>query len=142
MSSRFDIIAVRNCDHKLCVIELKKGVGALGGTAGIQAHAESFVNSIGCNEDTQKDFVEEMKGLIQLKKMMGLISDEVYIDEMLSVEFLYAYQFKVDDKSPISEKEQKDTFLKYLNNGEMNGVNYASGRRVLWLKENCFTLMD
>ena len=51
---RFDIIAIRNCDHKLCVIELKKGVKALSDPSGVQEHAESFANTIGYNKETKQ----------------------------------------------------------------------------------------
>lgn len=43
---RFDIVAVRNCNHQLCVIELKKGINAIYGRSGIGDHADSFEGSI------------------------------------------------------------------------------------------------
>jgi hypothetical protein len=56
-SPRFDIVAIRNSDHRLCVIELKKGTKALKDPSGVQEHAESFVHTIGFDKKTKNAFL-------------------------------------------------------------------------------------
>ena len=139
---RFDIVAVRNINHQLCVIELKKGVNALSGTSGIQEHAESFANTIGHDAGCQTAFINEMKGIIDLKKTMGLIPDDLFIDEKYPVEFLFAYQFIATDQTHATFDQQKQLFAHYQNETNIHGVNYAKNKRVIWLDDKCFSLMD
>jgi len=124
-SPRFDIIAVRNKDHQLCVIELKSGTGALYGKSGIGDHADSFEGTIG---RSPKAFVEEMKGVVEDKKELGLLDEKFYMKDD-KPEFLYAYAFTTDDEKGKAEernafeKEQKaqkctDYSVIYLNKGD------------------------
>ena len=80
-SPRFDIIAVRNSDHRLCVIELKNGLDALVGKSGIGDHADSFEGSIGKNLLAEFTFTNEMEKVVSDKKRLKLLSDDFYIDE-------------------------------------------------------------
>ena len=91
-SPRFDIVAIRNSDHRLCVIELKKGTKALKDPSGVQEHAESFVHTIGFDKKTKNAFLSEMNDVLQMKKKLKLIDEIVFIDTTLEPEFLYAYQ--------------------------------------------------
>ena len=88
---RFDIIAVRNKDHCLCVIELKKGSQALPSKSGIQEHAESFSNTIGYSEQTKKAFLEEMMEVLRQKKEDLKIINNIWINKELEPEFIFAY---------------------------------------------------
>ena len=103
-SPRFDIIAVRNRDHKLCVIELKKGVDAITGNSGVGDHADSFEGSIGRNPEA---FVEEMKGVVEDKKKMHLLKDDFHVGDG-APEFLYAYSFSTEDKTCEREEFEKE----------------------------------
>lgn len=103
-SPRFDIIAVRNRDHKLCVIELKKGVDAIKGKSGVGDHADSFEGSIDRNP---KAFVEEMKGVVEDKKKMHLLKDDFHVGDD-EPEFLYAYSFSTEDKTCEREEFEKE----------------------------------
>ena len=100
---RFDIIAV-NKSGKLCVIELKKGSGALGSTSGLKEHHECYKHSIGRNH---KPFMDEMKNLLRQKQSFGLVDKRL---EILSnePEFIFAYSYATDD----TQKEDA-TFKKH-----------------------------
>ncbi len=143
-SPRFDIIAIRNCDHRLCIIELKKGTGALADKSGVQEHAESYHNTVGLNEKTQKDFLNEMQNIVVIKQSLGLLPEDVYIDLNLSLEYLFAYQYSSKDELHPSKENQMNTFLHYQNKTtyKLDKVNHAEGMKVLWLEENDFTLRD
>lgn len=138
---RFDIIAIRNCDHKLCIIELKKGVKALNDPSGVQEHAESFANTIGYNKETKIAFVDEMNNvLMQKRDVLNLIDKRITIDTSLEPEFMFAYQFDSKDKSHPTLDSQKRVFKYYQNKNYVDGVNYACNKRVLWLNGSDYTL--
>lgn len=138
---RFDIIAIRNCDHKLCVIELKKGVKALSDPSGVQEHAESFANTIGYNKETKQTFVDEMNNVLKQKRDdLYLLDKRITIDTSLEPEFMYAYQFDSTDKSHPTFESQKKVFKHYQDKKYIDGVNYAYNKRILWLNEGDYTL--
>ena len=141
-SPRFDIIAIRNRDNRLCIIELKKGTGALSNNSGVQEHAESYHNTVGLNDDTQKAFLEEMQGVVTIKQSLHLLPKDVFIDQSLAPEYLFAYQYSSSDKN--TWESQQNTFLYYQNGTlyKLDKVNHAKGMKVLWLEENDFTLKD
>lgn len=133
-SPRFDIIAVRNIDHRLCVIELKNGLDALTGKSGIGDHADSFEGSIGKNPLAEFAFTKEMKKLVSDKKHLELLSDDFYIDEKLPIEFIYAYAFNSKDEN--GKEAERKSFI-----GEQEKVccmNY----KVIYLNKGDFTLSD
>lgn len=137
---RFDIIAIRNSDHKVCVIELKKGVKALKDPSGVQEHAESFANTIGYNDETMRAFVDEMNNvLMQKRDILNLIGKNITIDTSLKPEFMFAYQFDSTDNSHPTFESQINVF-KYYQNKKYDGVNYACDKRVIWLNEGDYTL--
>lgn len=138
---RFDIIAIRNCDHRLCVIELKKGVKALNDPSGVQEHAESFANTIGYNKESKIAFIDEMNNvLMQKRDDLGLIDKRICIETSLEPVFMFAYQFDSTDKSHPTLDSQKRVFKYYQNKMYVDGVNYAYDKRVLWLNEGDYTL--
>ena len=140
---RFDIIAIRNIDHKLCVIELKKGVKALKDPSGVQEHAESFANTIGYNKETKIAFVDEMNNvLMQKRDDLNLLDKRITIDTSLEPEFMFAYQFDSTDKSHPTLDSQKRVFKYYQDKKYVDGVNYAYDKRVLWLNEGDYTLKE
>jgi len=95
---RFDIIAVDG-NGQLCVIELKKGEGALKGTSGLKEHWYCYDLSVGINH---KPFVEEMKMILQQKQEYDLIDDKVKITKAIP-KFMFAYAF--DKKTSIISQE-------------------------------------
>ena len=103
---RFDIIAV-NKQGKLCVIELKKGMGALKNTSGLKEHWDCYQQSIGLNH---QPFINEMKKLLEQKQVFNLINKQVKIEWPIP-EFMFAYSY--DDKTSI--KEQYEKFLDEYN---------------------------
>lgn len=133
-SPRFDIIAVRNSDHRLCVIELKNGLDALVGKSGIGDHADSFEGSIGKNPLAEFTFTNEMKKVVSDKKRFKLLSDDFYIDEKLPIEFIYAYAFKSEDEN--GKKAERDSFLREQEKACC--MNY----KVIYLNKGDFTLSD
>lgn len=133
-SPRFDIIAVRNSDRRLCVIELKNGLDALVGKSGIGDHADSFEGSIGKNPLAEFTFTNEMKKVVSDKKRLKLLSDDFYIDEKLPIEFIYAYAFKSEDEN--GKKAERDSFLREQKKACC--MNY----KVIYLNKGDFTLSD
>ena len=88
---RFDIIAV-DTNGQLYVIELKTGLGAIGGTSGICEHIDCFENSIG--KDENGDFINEMEALLELKKALNLIDKNTKIDSNKKPLFILAFSDK------------------------------------------------
>lgn len=104
-SPRFDIIAVRNSDKRLCVIELKKGRGALASKdSGVGDHADSFEGSILRNKQS---FIREIKKIVEDKKKLGLLSDTFDFKDD-DVEFMYAYAFSDSTKVEYEERNLKN----------------------------------
>ena len=133
-SPRFDIIAVRNSDRRLCVIELKNGLDALVGKSGIGDHADSFEGSIGKNPLAELTFTKEMEKVVSDKKRLKLLSDDFYINEKLPIEFIYAYAFKSEDEN--GKKAERDSFLREQEKACC--MNY----KVIYLNKGDFTLSD
>ena len=133
-SPRFDIIAVRNSDRRLCVIELKNGLDALVGKSGIGDHADSFEGSIGKNHLAELTFTKEMEKVVSDKKRLKLLSDDFYIDKKLPIEFIYAYAFKSEDEN--GKKAERDSFLREQEKSCC--MNY----KVIYLDKGDFTLSD
>ena len=133
-SPRFDIIAVRNIDHRLCVIELKNGLDALTGKSGIGDHADSFEGSIGKNPLAEFAFTKEMKKLVSDKKHLELLSDDFYIDEKLPIEFIYAYAFNSKDEN--GKEAERKSFIREQE--KVCCMNY----KVIYLNKGDFTLSD
>jgi hypothetical protein len=135
-SPRFDIIAVRNSDHQLCVIELKSGVNALYGKSGIGDHADSFEGTIGRMPQV---FLEEIKGVVNDKKNIGLLSKDFELSDS-NPEFVYAYSFKSNDQDRggnyVSDEQQKELFVEEMK--RMHCEQY----RVMFLEKNNYTLSD
>ena len=96
---RFDIIAI-NKQGKLCVIELKKGTGALKNTSGLKEHWGCYKQSIGGN---YQPFMNEMKRLLEQKQAFNLIDKRVKI-KLPIPEFMFAYSY--DDKTSIEEQDK------------------------------------
>lgn len=80
---RFDIIAI-NKQGKLCVIELKKGIGALGNTSGLKEHWDCYQQSIGRNH---QPFMIEMEKLLEQKQTFNLIDKQVKIRNPIPMSF-------------------------------------------------------
>ncbi|MBI9067573.1 MAG: hypothetical protein JEZ09_09800 [Salinivirgaceae bacterium] len=121
---RFDIIAVDK-EGKLCVIEFKKGSGALTGVSGLKEHYECFNHSIGLNP---KPFMDEMKNLLKQKQSLNLIDKQVEI-KSLAPEFMFAFAYDSNHK----EREER------LFEREYKKLNAAI--HVIKLKEGSFKLL-
>jgi hypothetical protein len=123
---RFDIIAV-NKQGKLCVIELKKGKGALKNTSGLKEHLDCYQKSIGQNH---QPFMNEMKKLLEQKQDFNLIDKLVKI-ECQTPEFMFAYAY--DDNKSV--EEQDDKFQE-----EYDKIDVPI--HIIKLKQNSSKLMD
>lgn len=84
---RFDIIAIQpNNGNKLVVIELKKGLGAVGWKedgsfdketkSGVINHLEKFNDTVG-KENNYESFVAEMQGVLDMKVSLGILPKEL-----------------------------------------------------------------
>lgn len=92
---RFDIIAIRKADGKICIMELKKGTKALTKKSGIGEHAESFENTVGYSKEREKFFVDEMRSVLSQMKDLNLIDNRI---EILSDEVEYMFVFQENSK--------------------------------------------
>lgn len=133
-SPRFDIVAVRNSDHRLCVIELKNGLDALSGKSGLGDHADSFEGSIGRNLITEISFTKEMEKVVSDKKRLELLKQDFYIDTKLPIEFIYAYAFESEDE--IGKKAEREAFAKEQEKSNCNNFG------VIYLSKGDFILSD
>ena len=118
---RFDIIAIRKSDSMLCIIELKKGIKALGGNSGIKGHFDDFNNSIGENP---LPFIDEVRELLQQKQDFGLLDFQLKISEECKKPiFMFAFSYQTDNERQTFDncKNEVCEALKtlYLPNGEL-----------------------
>jgi len=123
---QFDIIAI-NKHGKLCVIELKKGTGALGNTSGLKEHWDCYQQSIGCN---YQSFMNEMKKLLEQKQAFNLIDKQVKIECQIP-EFMFAYAY--DEETTI--EEQNDKFQEEYN-------KIGESIHIIKLKKSSSKLLD
>lgn len=130
---RFDIIAV-NKNGRLCVIELKKGLGALEGPSGLKEHWQCFNASIG--RKPQK-FRKEMVDLLAQKQTFKLIDKSLIINDE-DPEFIFAYSY--------DEKDEKNNFEEQCKIFEDNAKNVEKDidkkiRRII-IEPNYYKLLD
>lgn len=111
---RFDIIAIHN--GQLVIIELKKGLGSIGGDSGIGPHKKCFDATIG--RDKQGFFVREMKTLLKQKKELEIIADDICISSDAKPKFVYAF----------ADEDGNDDFDKF--------VGKCGGHEVLYIDSN------
>lgn len=90
---KFDIIAVDK-EGKLCVIEFKRGSGALTGVSGLKEHYDGYNQSIGLNPEP---FVAEIKNLLKQKQDLNLIDKQLEIVSQVP-EFMFAYAYASNHK--------------------------------------------
>jgi hypothetical protein len=68
----------------------------------------------------------------------------LYIDSSLEPEFIFAYQYKLDDKDKdenvLDFNMQKKSFKDFQNSRKMN--NFAKDKKVIWLDDECYLLKD
>jgi len=102
----FDIIAI-NKQGKLCIIELKKGTGALDGESGLQEHWDCYQHSIARNTEA---FKTEMQLVLKQKQDFDLIDKKLQINSE-TPEFMFAYAYVDNGKI----KEQDDKFQNSYN---------------------------
>lgn len=129
-SPRFDIIAVRNNDKQLCVIELKCGTGALDGKSGLGDHADSFEGTIKRNP---APFVKEIKNIIRDKIDLGLLSKNFSINEK-EPEFMFAFVTKEGDKDRNGFVRNEEEQIQFLNDEIVR--QKCSDYKVLLLKDD------
>ena len=98
---RFDIIAIHK--GQIVIIELKKGMGALGGKSGIHDHIDSYQYTIGYNDCTKKEFIEEMKELLEQKQNLGILDKSITINNG-DPKFMFAF----------ADVEGKDEFSPFV----------------------------
>ncbi len=96
---RFDIIAI-NKQGEVCIIELKKGIGALKGISGLKEHWDCYKESIGGNYEP---FVSEIKKLLKQKQDFNLINKQIEIKKPIP-EFIFAYSY--DNKTSIEKQDE------------------------------------
>jgi hypothetical protein len=89
---RFDIVAITK-QGKLCIIELKKGTGALEGKSGLVEHWKCYQHSIARNTDA---FKKEMQKILQQKQDFDLIDNDLQINSEIP-EFMFAYAYDDTD---------------------------------------------
>jgi hypothetical protein len=123
---RFDIIAVNKLGE-LCVIELKKGTGALKDTSGLKEHWDCYQKSIAQN---YKSFVFEMEKLLEQKQILNLIDSQLKIKSPIP-KFMFAYSY--DDKTSIESQDE-------IFNEQYKKTDATI--HVIRLKDGIFELLD
>ncbi|MGM0408599.1 MAG: hypothetical protein ACQERU_11485 [Bacteroidota bacterium] len=112
---RFDIMAIsKKKPHKVALIELKYGSGAIGGKSGIFKHIDDFKKY----QDKSYYDKQEVKEIIEIQKMLGVsIPDEL---KDLKIEYIGGYKFYVITLNNNAERENgstpKQTMSGYLFN--------------------------
>lgn len=112
---RFDIMAIsKKKPHKVALIELKYGSGAIGGKSGIFKHIDDFKKY----QDKSYYDKQEVKEIIEIQKMLGVnIPDEL---KDLKIEYIGDYKFYVITLNNNAERENgstpKQTMAGYLFN--------------------------
>ena len=118
-SPRFDIIAIHNKTGELCIIELKKGLGAINGKSGIEDHCESFKYTIG--RDEQNLFLAEMKELYDQKCKLSLIDSSITIKNT-PPKFVFAFAGTPQEYEIFMQRCRKENFsgkIIYLNDSKL-----------------------
>ena len=114
-NGRFDIMAIsKQKPHKVALIELKYGSGAIGGKSGIYKHIDDFKKF----QDKSYYDKQEVKEIIESQKMLGInIPDEL---KNLQIEDIGGYKFYVITLNNNAERENgstpKQTMAGYLFN--------------------------
>ncbi|MDP3451640.1 MAG: hypothetical protein Q8R90_01685, partial [Bacteroidales bacterium] len=114
-NGRFDIIAIsKEKPHKVVLIELKYGSGAIGGKSGIYKHINDFKKY----QDKSYFNKQEVKDIIESQKMLGIIIPKELIN--LEIEDIGSYEFYIITLNNNAEKENgstpKQTMAGYLFN--------------------------
>jgi len=80
-SGRFDIIAVSvEKPHKVVLIELKVGSGAISGESGLYKHADDWMKFLGLEEGYENRFFNENREDYLLKEIVEIINNKYYLD--------------------------------------------------------------
>ena len=97
------------------------------------------------DKKTKNAFLSEMNDVLQMKKKLKLIDEIVFIDTTLEPEFLYAYQNNPNEqdykKGIILDFEMQKRYFRYYQEYKKKD-NFAKGKKVIWLDENCYLLKD
>ncbi len=131
---RFDIVTVRKSDGKICIMELKKGTGALVNKSGIGEHAESFEFTVGFSKEKEKLFVDEMRGVLNQMKTLHLINNNIEIlhDE---VEYIFVFQEKKSEKTvnqvQVFRDKKQCEFRKYDIKNDYQAIELHDGDYIL-----------
>ena len=101
---RFDIIAV-DCRGQLYVIELKQNEEAdsKDNKANVKVHTRDFDATVGGND--AQSFVDEIAGLVETKKNLGILNKSVFVDKKEKPLFAVAYSGQEADA--FNEKYRK-----------------------------------
>lgn len=130
---RFDIMAIsKKKPHKVALIELKYGSGAIGGKSGIFKHIDDFKKY----QDKSYYDKQEVKEIIEIQKMLGVnIPDEL---KDLKIEYIGDYKFYVITLNNNAERENgstpKQTMAGYLFNDYRWNCKKISSKTV----QTCF----
>ena len=104
---RFDLIVV-DATGQLYVVELKTGLGSINGKSGIEDHIDSFIHTIGRDENGEfREFLKEMSKMLEQKKELKLIGENVIIDEDKKPQFILAFSNKKGENNKYNEFVKK-----------------------------------
>lgn len=88
---RFDIVAIRKSDNRICVIELKKGDKSLERESGLKDHLECYNESIGAKPEL---FIAEISELLKQKQEFKLLNINIPLPQKNMIpEFIFAYSY-------------------------------------------------
>lgn len=116
---RFDIIAVDR-QGQLYSIELKNNLRAdkEGAPQNVEHHLKDFNDSIS-KAVSESDFPQEMSEVVALKKKLGILGEDVFVDESQSPKFAIAYSGKDEnDKAKFKERHPDLMLVNIIKVGE------------------------
>lgn len=124
-NGRFDIIALSKAKpHRVALIELKYGSGAIGGKSGISKHVEDFTKF--CNKNYfQEHLKNEIIEIIESQRKLGISVpfDSSYEFDKLTPEF---YFITLDNNALENSSTPKQTMAGYLFNDKRWGCKRLS----------------
>jgi len=110
----FDLLGVERETEKIVFFEVKKGLKALSGNAGIKSHINDFENCLyGMNKDEfRNNLIVDIKNIVSDKKKLGLIDnfdlpDTFSVDDIDLTFVFEAVDCNNSDYSKIFEEEYK-----------------------------------
>ena len=109
---RIDILAIEKATGQIYVMELKYGMNAVEGKAGVKEHYDDFLLTVG-KDGKWESFLNDVKILLKAKQNYGIISKDIKIkDSKPQFAFIMKKQTETDEEA----------FMKYLKENNLSQI--------------------